>query len=206
VGLGPGDALVIFTDGISETRDAGGNLFGDEELFAVLLDCAGLDAESVADRLVTAATSFADGRLRDDVAVVVLRVPEDAVVDPVGRLSMATGMDAEELSVPRYPLGDVQPDLWSAPPQPPREARIRLAPEAESVAVMSSLLARLLHSWRLHELAGGDVELLASEVATGAVVGAAAPFTVVVRYLGPVVRVEVGDRSFEVAVGGASER
>lgn len=119
VGLGPGDALVMFTDGITEARGPDGELFGEEPLCEILLDCSGLTAETVADRVVDAATEFAGGGLRDDVAVVVLRVPDDNGDDPLGRMTRATGLPAEELNLPGYPLGDVQPDLWRDPPEPP---------------------------------------------------------------------------------------
>ncbi|HET7487478.1 MAG TPA: SpoIIE family protein phosphatase [Acidimicrobiales bacterium] len=195
VGLGPGDALVILTDGITEARNDTGELFGDEHLQDVLLDCSGVPAEEVADRLLASAHAFAGGELRDDVAIVVVRVPEDALTDPVGRITGATGVPADALHLPGYPLGDQQPDLWRRPPAPPREARIRLAPDPASVGVARRLLGRLLASWRLDGLAGGDIDLLTSEVATNAVLHAATELTVIVRYLGPVVRVEVGDGS-----------
>ena len=197
VGLGPGDALVVFTDGITEARNADGEQFGEEALGEVLLDCAGLTAEEMADRVVGAAATFADGTLRDDVAVVVLRVPDDAGSDPVGRITRATGLEAGELNLPGYPLGDEQPDLWKRPPTPPREARIRLAPQPASVPLLRVLLCRLLRSWRLESLAGDEVDLLASELATNAVLHAGTTITVVVRYLGSVLRVEVGDASSE---------
>lgn len=195
VGLGPGDALVIFTDGITEARRGGGELFGEEALFEVLLDCTGLTAETVADRVVDSATAFAQGNLRDDVAVVVLRVPDDITLDPASRVTRATGLPARVPGEPRYPLGDEQPDLWREPPEPPREARIRLGPRPESVPAVRRLIGRLLRSWRLDALADGDLELLASEVTTNAVLHAGTAFTVTVRYLGPVLRVEVDDAS-----------
>jgi anti-sigma regulatory factor (Ser/Thr protein kinase) len=123
------------------------------------------------------------------------------MVDPVGRITQATGQPAERLELPGYPLGDVQPDLWRRPPDPPREARIRLPPEAASVPALRGLLGRLLHSWRLDDLArSGDVALLATEVATNAIRHAGTPLTVLVCYLGPALRVEVGDSSPVVPV------
>ena len=198
VGLGPGDALVALTDGITEARSLDGELFGDERLPEVLLDCCGHSAEVVADRIMKEAALFGDGELRDDVALLVIRVPEDAMDDPVGRITKATGVPAGQLHLPGYPLGDSQPDLWRRPPEPPREARIRLDPEPESAAVARRLIGRLLASWRLDRLAGGDIELMASELAINAILHAATPVTVIVRYLGDAVRVEVGDGSSEV--------
>jgi anti-sigma regulatory factor (Ser/Thr protein kinase) len=47
----------------------------------------------------------------------------------------------------------------------------------------------------MNELAGGVVERLAGELVTNVVRHAASPFTVIVRYGGHLVRVEVGDGS-----------
>lgn len=179
VGLGPGDALVMLTEPAWDRHDADG-------LLESLLDCAGPG---------TTADTLAD-RLHDDVLVV--RVPEEDDRDPLERLVEATGVLAEELQLPGYPLGDAQPDLWQRPPDPPREARIRLAPVPASVPRMRDLIRRLLRSWRMPDAGDGVIELLASELANNAVQHARSDMTVIVRYLGPVVRVEVGDGSREL--------
>jgi serine phosphatase RsbU (regulator of sigma subunit) len=71
--LGPGDALVCFTDGVTE---AGGSRYalGEERLGELLRGCAGLDADTIAGRVERAALEAHDGPPRDDIAVVVLRV------------------------------------------------------------------------------------------------------------------------------------
>jgi sigma-B regulation protein RsbU (phosphoserine phosphatase) len=200
IGLGPGDAIVVCTDGITEAHQGTGELFGDEAMPELLLESAGSPAETVARDLVGAARRFAGGRFPDDVAILVLRVPEDATDDPLARVSQATGLPPSALRLPGHPLGDRQPDLWRRRPEPPREAWIRLAPQVENLARLRQHLRRLLQSWRMEELLGGDLELLATEVATNAILHAESTMTVIVRYLGPVVRVEVGDGSRELPV------
>lgn len=198
VGLGPGDALVVCTNGVTEAQDGDGELFGDEALLEHLLDAAGAGAtaDELADRILDGAQAFSARPLRDDAAVFVARVPDASSEDPLARIVNATGIPADELHLPGYPLGDVQPDLWQRAPIPPRQARIRLAAAASSLAPLRELLRRLLRSWRLSEANDGDVELLATELAANVVNHAGSPFmTVIVRYLGPVVRVEVGDGS-----------
>jgi PAS domain S-box-containing protein len=74
VTLGPGDALVCFTDGVTEGRGPGG-MYGDERLAELLAASAGLDASAIVDRIVDAAVAFQGGRTQDDLAVLALRVP-----------------------------------------------------------------------------------------------------------------------------------
>ena len=71
--LAPGDALVFYTDGVIEGR--GGNGPTDETTLAALLtDCAGQGADAIAARVEEAALAGSNGRPRDDIAVLVLRV------------------------------------------------------------------------------------------------------------------------------------
>jgi PAS domain S-box-containing protein len=72
--LGPGDALVCFTDGIVE-RHEGRTFFDERGVAAVLTAAAGSDAATLAARIEQEAReSFRDSP-HDDMAVLVLRVP-----------------------------------------------------------------------------------------------------------------------------------
>jgi hypothetical protein len=195
VGLGPGDALVFCTDGITEARSPAGELFGDERLAQVLLEHAGRSADELAGAVLGEAVAYGGESVRDDVAVLVVRVPMEAKNDPVARLEGATGTSFEKLRLPEYTIGDDNAGLRHRRPLPPREARIVLDPEPGSVPRARSFVASVLHSWRMSELVGGDAELLASELTTNAVRHAGTAFTVVVRYDGDCIRVEVGDGS-----------
>ena len=73
--LGPEDCVVLVTDGVTEAQNAAGDLFGQERVRGVLEGVAGEDADVVADALIERVRSFAGGPLRDDAAVLVLRVP-----------------------------------------------------------------------------------------------------------------------------------
>jgi serine phosphatase RsbU (regulator of sigma subunit) len=72
VDIAPGDAVVLFTDGITEEH-AGGEIFGRHRLEAVIRASAGKSAEEIADRVEHAVVDFGPGPLRDDVAILVLR-------------------------------------------------------------------------------------------------------------------------------------
>ena len=76
VGLRPGDAVVFYTDGIVEARGPDESFFGEERLLALLRLCAGLSAPDIAHRLREVTLEYGEGNARDDLAVLVLRVPE----------------------------------------------------------------------------------------------------------------------------------
>lgn len=198
VGLGPGDALVLCTDGITEARSATGEMFGDERLYTLLLENAGEEAETVAGRLVDAALAFAGGAAHDDIAVLVVRVPNDAIANPALRLLRATGSSEEALSLPRHQVGGNGDDPRWQRALPPREARIKLPVHPSSSGKARRFVSGALRSWRMPEVADGALELLTSELTTNAVRHARSAFTVVVRYDGERVRVEVYDSSPEV--------
>jgi phosphoserine phosphatase RsbU/P len=67
-----GDALVLYTDGVTERRD-GRRMFGQTGLRQVLSSAAGQNAEAIAERAEEAARSFVASELRDDLAIVVVR-------------------------------------------------------------------------------------------------------------------------------------
>ena len=74
VELEPGDAVIVYTDGLVESR-RNGELYGIERLDAVLASSATLGAQELADRLVGECRAFAGGELPDDCAIVVIRRP-----------------------------------------------------------------------------------------------------------------------------------
>lgn len=84
VDLGPGDALVLFTDGVLEARpprtdDDDGRprgFFGDDDRLDVVLRAnVGASADTLAKAVEAAVIDYAGGRVLDDIAILVLRVP-----------------------------------------------------------------------------------------------------------------------------------
>ncbi|RAK31451.1 serine phosphatase RsbU (regulator of sigma subunit) [Actinoplanes lutulentus] len=73
--LEPGDSLVLYTDGITEARDASGELFGADRLGAFMLDALshGNPAPETMRRLIQTIVSYEDGELRDDATAAMLQ-------------------------------------------------------------------------------------------------------------------------------------
>ncbi len=74
VDLGAGQALVVYSDGVTEALNEGDAFFGDERLLASLRETAGRPAAEVAHQLLGAVETFVgEARWHDDVSLVVLR-------------------------------------------------------------------------------------------------------------------------------------
>ncbi len=70
----PGDALVVFTDGVTEAENKASEEFGEERLTAFVRDLEDLPAGEVAERLMDRLNSFVeDAEQHDDITLVVLR-------------------------------------------------------------------------------------------------------------------------------------
>jgi sigma-B regulation protein RsbU (phosphoserine phosphatase) len=74
VQLQPGDSLILFTDGVTEGR-SGAAFYGDERLTAAV-SLAAPDADARVQRLLDDVLDFQDGVASDDIAIVVVRVPD----------------------------------------------------------------------------------------------------------------------------------
>jgi anti-sigma regulatory factor (Ser/Thr protein kinase) len=197
VGLGPGDALVLVPGGRRPgvaTGSAGhaAGVDGDDPILDVLLERGARSGRPSADDL----DRVLPGADAASVPIVVLRVPADLGEDRHGQLAAALGVERHELELPGHPLGDLQPDLWSQPPSPPRTAQLHLPPSLAKAKEVRALLDRMLSSWRIADrVAGDDVALLASEVVTNAVRHSGTDATVTLRYTGTTVKVSVRDGS-----------
>jgi sigma-B regulation protein RsbU (phosphoserine phosphatase) len=71
--LEPGNALVLYTDGVTEGR-RGHEFYGTARLAAVITAHHG-SAQSLADTVTHDVLNFQSGNPRDDIAVVVVAVP-----------------------------------------------------------------------------------------------------------------------------------
>ncbi|MFI7033428.1 PP2C family protein-serine/threonine phosphatase [Microbispora rosea] len=74
VDLAPGDAVLFYTDGVVEAR-RGEELYGEDRLRRLLGDSRAMGAAGIAEAVVNEAVAFQSGLPRDDIAVVVLKIP-----------------------------------------------------------------------------------------------------------------------------------
>jgi sigma-B regulation protein RsbU (phosphoserine phosphatase) len=71
--LSPGDTLVLYTDGITETENRAGEEFGESRLIETLRNLSELPVEQLKNGLITAVRQFSGGEQADDITLVVAR-------------------------------------------------------------------------------------------------------------------------------------
>jgi len=72
--LRPGDMLFLYSDGVTEAMDGGGNLFSDARLQAVLEDAGSNTVTAVVRKVLDAVGAHAAGAAQsDDITVVAIR-------------------------------------------------------------------------------------------------------------------------------------
>ncbi|RLE23332.1 MAG: hypothetical protein DRJ08_02710 [Acidobacteria bacterium] len=69
IAVTPGDTLFLYTDGLTEICDSGGNEFGEEPLRQLLLKNRNQPCKSIVTTAIKEAINFGNGRLVDDVTV-----------------------------------------------------------------------------------------------------------------------------------------
>jgi sigma-B regulation protein RsbU (phosphoserine phosphatase) len=72
VGFGPGDRLILYTDGITEARSDTDEEFGDDRLLSMALEHRACSAPALQARLVDAVATFTGRRFTDDATLIVL--------------------------------------------------------------------------------------------------------------------------------------
>ncbi len=70
IDLGPGDLLVLYTDGVTEATSPEGEEFGEERLVSTIRAHAGDPPRALITALIAAVRVFAAGKLPDDLTVV----------------------------------------------------------------------------------------------------------------------------------------
>jgi serine phosphatase RsbU (regulator of sigma subunit) len=72
VQMSPGDAILLYTDGVTESR-GDGPIYGEERLKELLATCAGAGAQQIADRIEADVVAY-QPNVPDDIAILALRV------------------------------------------------------------------------------------------------------------------------------------
>jgi len=74
VDLQSGDCLVLFTDGVTEARNASGREFGEDCLQELLTQSHQLRAADLRDRIMAEVNEFSEGEVYDDATLMVIKV------------------------------------------------------------------------------------------------------------------------------------
>jgi serine phosphatase RsbU (regulator of sigma subunit) len=74
VQLAVGDTIVLYTDGITEARNADGDEFGEKRLRSLLQSLATTSPAAICDEVIAAVTQFAGGVVEDDQSIVAARI------------------------------------------------------------------------------------------------------------------------------------
>lgn len=95
--LSPGDALVLYTDGVTEAMDNKGELFGDDRLDATLRTAPSLDPSAVCLHVKTAVSVFSEGVPQADDITVLAFVAKNVIqrtirTFPVTQEALASAM------------------------------------------------------------------------------------------------------------------
>ena len=74
INFAPGDLLVMYTDGVTETFSANGEMFGDERLIQIIHAQPMVSAQELLDAIMAQVTTFAGGAPQsDDITLLVMR-------------------------------------------------------------------------------------------------------------------------------------
>jgi PAS domain S-box-containing protein len=73
--LEPGDAVVFYTDGLTEARSET-RIYGQYRLTKALRECSGCDARGIVDHIGGSVEGFRERTARDDMAMIVIRVTD----------------------------------------------------------------------------------------------------------------------------------
>jgi hypothetical protein len=74
IDLQRGEALLIYSDGLTEARNEAGDFFGEEKLFAFLASLTGLAAHEIGARILREVENFiGEAKAHDDLSLIVIK-------------------------------------------------------------------------------------------------------------------------------------
>jgi sigma-B regulation protein RsbU (phosphoserine phosphatase) len=126
VSLEPGDVLLFYSDGLTETRNGDGELFGIERLAECVRTYGRLEPEALIDEIRQAAVAFSNSEtFGDDLTCVAVRIDEREL--PLTRAELEMSSDLEELSRVRAFVRDVCRTLPGPPLDDSEISQLELA-------------------------------------------------------------------------------
>jgi sigma-B regulation protein RsbU (phosphoserine phosphatase) len=78
--FGPGDLLVLFSDGITEAMSPEGEEFGEDRLRQIVEDNAALALDDIQDRILEAINDWTDEEQEDDMTLLIVRATADGEI------------------------------------------------------------------------------------------------------------------------------
>jgi|GEM_PF-1060378 len=125
IDLNPGDKLVFYTDGVSELKDAKGQLFGVERLCDVIREHGKRDPESLKIAISAALDAWAPGANRDDILLATMEIQGctaiamsinygemDGVIDKIMEEVRSFDVDNMTLYAIRLALNETIANAW----------------------------------------------------------------------------------------------
>jgi anti-sigma regulatory factor (Ser/Thr protein kinase) len=107
--LRPGEALVLYTDGLTDAY-APARMVTTGDLVAVLESCVGQSASAIADTIQQALLYSTGAEPRDDIALLVVRIP-DRGGSPGGEVTTKLRGELEDIASARHALSELEPEL-----------------------------------------------------------------------------------------------
>lgn len=121
-----GDVLLLFSDGVTESRDGDGEIFGADRLAECVRANSGLEPRALIDAVRTAAIEFSGtGVLKDDLTCVAIRVVEREL--PLARSFVELRSDLRDLATARRLVRDVCASVPGGPIEEGVVAALELA-------------------------------------------------------------------------------
>jgi integral membrane sensor domain MASE1/anti-sigma regulatory factor (Ser/Thr protein kinase) len=104
--LASGDALILYTDGLTDAY-APGRVVSPSDLVSILESCAGHTAPEIARRIQGAVLDGREAEPRDDIALLVLRVPDRPRI-PERELTTLLARESQAVPLARKAIGDLE--------------------------------------------------------------------------------------------------
>ena len=161
VSLEPGDVLLFYSDGLTETRNIDGELFGIERLADCVRTHGHLDPEALIDQIRQAAVAFSNSEtFGDDLTCVAVRIEEREL--PLARAEVEISSDLKELPRARAFVRD----LCATLPGPPLDEETISQLELAMTEAASNVM-RHAYRGRTDQRIQLDAEVFADRIVLG---------------------------------------